>query len=136
MKGKIGIFLACFSLVLGAPFCANAKGILDLIHIGNVPVPTSEISEVPQIKGETVTDKVFQIFLAVVQLFLFIAGIGATAMIVIAGIRMTFSTGSEEQIEGAKKMLLYAVLGLLAVFLSFLVVQNVAGLFYPGQIVS
>lgn len=119
-----------FLFLLFFPICfASALGIEDLIY----PISYESPPDVPTLESEmTATEKVFAVFLALVNIILYLGGVGATVIIVLAGVRMTFSVGSEDQIEGAKKMLLYAVLGLLAIFLSLLVIQNIANLFYPG----
>lgn len=68
------------------------------------------------------------IFSFIMNIIFYIAGIAATIMIVVAGVRLTFSAGTEEQIDGAKKMITYAVLGLVAIILAYLVVENIVKL--------
>lgn len=78
-------------------------------------------------------EKMYLLFLTAVEFILYISGIGATVMIVIAGVRMTASAGNDGAVSAAKKMLLYSVIGLLAVFLSYFIVQNIIGIFYGGE---
>jgi len=112
------------------PCFTSALGIEDLVY----PISYEPSPDIPTLESEmTATEKVFAVFLAIANLILYLGGVGATVMIVLAGVRMTFSVGSEDQIEGAKKMFIYAVLGLLAIFLSLLVIQNVANLLYADS---
>ena len=128
---KIICTLLLFLLPLTA---ASAAGITEMFYRSGIGVPIGP--NVPQIsEASTATEKILLVFLAVIDFFLYIGGIGATVMIVVAGLRLTFSAGSEEQIDGARRTVLYAVLGLIAAFVSLIVVQNIADLFYRGSIV-
>ncbi len=90
--------------------------------------------DVPNLSGEPFAeDKTYAIFRAVVRFLLFIAGVGATIMIVVSGIRMMTAAGSDDQISAAKKNLLYAIIGLFAVILSYMIVQNVIVRIFYGD---
>ncbi len=90
--------------------------------------------DVPNLSGEPfVEDKTYAIFRASVSFILMIAGIGATIMIVVSGIRMMVSAGNDDQLSAAKKNLLYAVIGLFAVILSYMIVQNIVVRVFYGD---
>lgn len=57
-----------------------------------------------------------------------IAFVGALAVIfiIISGIRYITSGGDPKQVEGAKKTMMYAIIGLIVVILSFFIVNFVA----------
>jgi len=94
----------------------EALGQQDHLAIVDVPAVYSETSAI---------GKIGILSLLVIRLILYIAGIGAVAMITFAGMRFVVSAGSEEQRTSAKNTLMYAIFGLLAIFLALLVVQNI-----------
>jgi hypothetical protein len=56
---------------------------------------------------------------------LYLAAPAAVLIIAVAGLRYAASHGDENQMEGAKKTLMYAVIGLLVILLSFAVVKAI-----------
>jgi len=60
-----------------------------------------------------------------VDVFLWIAGVLAVVMIIYAGLTMMMSAGDSSKYEKAKKTLIYAVVGLIVVILSYLIVRFV-----------
>ena len=114
-------------------FSVKAIGAIDLINQTGVSKISKVKENVPDVShAKSPTEKVFLVFLALVKFLLYLAGVGAGAMIVVSGIRLSFSAGNEEMVDGARRTLLYAVLGLLAVILSLLIVENIANLFYQN----
>ena len=59
--------------------------------------------------------------------FLGFAGALAVLFIVIGGIKFITSSGNPKQLESAKKTLTYAIIGLLAVLLSTVILNLIAG---------
>jgi hypothetical protein len=55
-----------------------------------------------------------------------LAGTVALFMIIFAGYQMMFSGGDSKAVDGARKTLTFAVLGLFLVFLSFLILNIIA----------
>jgi hypothetical protein len=121
------ILLAIFTNWFFFQATVAAAGILDILDRASISGERPDVPEVAE--GGTPGAKFLIVFLTAVEVILFVAGIAAVVMIVAAGVRLTFSIGIEEQIEASKRMLIYAVLGLLAVFLSFFVVQNITTIF-------
>ena len=68
------------------------------------------------------------------DLILYASGGAAVLFLVIGGIRYISSFGDQERMDGAKKTIKYAVIGLLAVILSFAIVTNVIDLIFKATI--
>ncbi len=56
-----------------------------------------------------------------------VAGVAAVVMIVVAGLRLVLSAGSEGAVKGAKNSIIYAVIGLIIVALAQIIVHFVIG---------
>ncbi len=63
------------------------------------------------------------VFLNVVNAFLLFAGAVALFIIVWAGIRFIISGGDAKQVQGARSMITYAIIGLVVVLSSFAIVN-------------
>lgn len=61
----------------------------------------------------------------IITALLFFAGAVAVLFLIIGGFRYVVSAGNAEQVEGAKKTILYAILGLIIIFIAFVLVQLV-----------
>lgn len=59
---------------------------------------------------------------SVVNALLIFAGAVAVLFLIIGGFRYVISTGNPEQVEGAKKTILYAILGLIIIFIAYVLV--------------
>jgi len=78
----------------------------------------------------TATEKVSLIFFLVFDFLLYIISIGAVVMIVFSGVRFVFSFGDENRITKARQTMLFSILGLIAVILSLMIVENLVGIFF------
>lgn len=58
---------------------------------------------------------------------LLFAGAVAVLFLIIGGFRYVVSAGNPDQVEGAKKTILYAILGLIIIFIAFVLVQVLLG---------
>lgn len=58
---------------------------------------------------------------------LIFAGIIALLFIIISGIKFLISGGDPKQVEGARKTLTYAIIGLVVILLSFAIINLIAG---------
>lgn len=63
----------------------------------------------------------------IINIALVWAGAIALVFIIIGGFRFIFSMGNAEGVEGARKTVLYAVLGLILIFLAYLIVAYLLG---------
>jgi hypothetical protein len=80
---------------------------------------TPTISGLP---GTASTAGIKTIIVDVVNDVLTLLGILAVVVIIIAGVRMVLSLGNETAVEGSKKTILYAVIGLIIVILARVIV--------------
>ncbi len=72
-----------------------------------------------------------ELLLKIMRGFIMITGIWAVAFIVIGGFKMVISQGNEEAVTAAKKSIMWSVLGLIVVLLSFsiiAIIQNIIGI--------
>lgn len=63
----------------------------------------------------------------IVNFFLYFLGFIATLMIIYGGILYVTSAGNDENVGKAKKILMYAVVGIVVILLSFAIVNTVIG---------
>lgn len=78
----------------------------------------------------TAEQKIVTIFSYVTDLILYASGSVAVFFIVYGGIRYVTSLGDQERMDGAKKSIKYAVIGLFAVIFAYAIVTNVIDLLY------
>jgi hypothetical protein len=80
----------------------------------------------PEINSETTAEgKIVSIIALLINIILLLAGSASTAIIVIGAVRLAISSGDEDMINGGKKMVIWAVVGLLVVILSYAIMANV-----------
>ena len=68
-----------------------------------------------------------QLVLTIVKYFLGFLGLLAVIMIIYGGVTYVISAGNDEAIGNAKKIIMYALIGLIVILLSFVIVQAVLG---------
>lgn len=68
----------------------------------------------------------FYLIQTIISWLLTFAGVVALILIIYSGIKLITSGGDPKQVEGAKKILTYAIIGLLVVLLSFAIVSLIA----------
>lgn len=66
------------------------------------------------------------VFQNVVTAALSFATVVTVFMIIYAGIKYIISGGDQKQVEGARQTLTYAIIGLIIIFLSFLIINLIA----------
>ncbi|MBN2096138.1 hypothetical protein JW752_01930 [Candidatus Peregrinibacteria bacterium] len=77
--------------------------------------------------AETTINEILQF---AINLILYASGSVAVFFLVLGGIRYITSFGNQDMMDGAKKTIKYAVIGLLAVILAYAAVTNVIDLIY------
>ena len=86
-------------------------------------------NNVPDVTGKNIGgSNLKQAIVNIVKYILTFVAIIAVAVIVFAGIRFIISAGEEGEKEKAKKMIIYAVIGLLIIMLAQAIVNFVIGL--------
>ena len=98
----------------------NTFYIFAILFLLNVPLAVFAVSIPNPIEG---VDSFGQIMGNVIRGFLGIVGAVAVALIVWGGFRYMISRGSEQEIEYAKNTLLYAIVGLFIVAVSYIIVD-------------
>ena len=63
----------------------------------------------------------------IVNFFLYFLGFISTLMIIYGGVLYVTSAGNDENVQKAKKILLYAIVGIIVILLSFAIVNTVIG---------
>ena|SRR3989338_4971925 len=63
----------------------------------------------------------------IVNFFLYFLGFLATIMIIYGGVLYVTSAGNDENVGKAKKILLYAIVGIIVILLSFAIVNTIIG---------
>lgn len=64
-----------------------------------------------------------QVLASVINALLLFAGAVAVLFLIIGGFRYVVSTGNEQQVDAARKTILYAVLGLIVIFIAFVLTR-------------
>lgn len=134
------IFLSFISFFLFVSFSSAAldddKEMVDKEELGVHSVPKIGVgfidppSVVPTMSGANTESKILNIFLFVIKLILYLAGILAVLMIILSGIRWTVSMGNSEMMDGAKRNFLYSIYGLLIIAFSFVIVENIVNILF------
>lgn len=93
------------------------------LSISGVPIPAP--TGIPS-GGTSVLGTILGGFLG---LLFVIAVVLAVIYLIAGGIRWTLSGGDAKAIEGARKQITYAIIGLIVVFIAFFIVSIIGGLF-------
>jgi preprotein translocase subunit SecY len=120
-------FILAAILIFTLSFQASADSASDII--GRRP-PDSLPSLDDGSGGLDAESKANYLIFSIIDIILVLAGILAVFFITMAGVRLTVSSGSQDQIDGAKRMLMWSILGLLAVILSWAIVTNVVNIVF------
>ena len=68
------------------------------------------------------------VFKNIINAAMIFAGVVALFFIILSGIKMITSGGDQKQLEGARKTLTWAIVGLVIIFLSFFIINVIAGI--------
>jgi hypothetical protein len=68
-----------------------------------------------------------QFILKIINVALAVAGLIAVLFLIIGGFRYITSAGNEEVAEGAKKIIINAIIGVVVIILSFVIVRVISG---------
>ena len=79
----------------------------------------------PNVVAPTGATDLGDIIVKVINFFLLFAGAVAILFLIIGGFRYVVSAGNPDQVEGAKKTIMYAIVGLIIIFIAFALVQVV-----------
>ena len=76
--------------------------------------------------------KINEILQFAINIVLYASGSVAVFFLVVGGVRYITSFGNQERMDGAKKTIKYAVIGLLTVILAYALVTNIINLIYEA----
>jgi|GEM_PF-1169643 hypothetical protein len=80
-------------------------------------------------QGDKTYFPIFRFLIDIIDTLVKTAGTIAVIMLIVTGFVMIFSMGNQNTLEKAKQMFLYEILGLLAIFLSYIVITLVQSIF-------
>lgn len=63
----------------------------------------------------------------VINILLFVVGVGAVIMLIVGAIRYVVSAGDQQAVAGAKNTILYAIVGIVVAVMAFAIVNFVLG---------
>jgi hypothetical protein len=105
----------------------NANNPSNVYRPGNLPAGTAATDMPVEAKINAVVNNV-------INLVLYASGGVAVFFLVLGAIRYITSLGNPERMDGAKKTIRFAVIGLLAVILAYAIVTNVINLIFKATV--
>lgn len=104
--------------------------VLGLLLVGYAPAAMAQLittQDMPSniagaVGGET---SVRALIVTIINFFLFFLGLIATIMIIYGGVTYVTAAGEQERVDSAKKIITYAIVGIIIVLLSFAIVNTV-----------
>lgn len=138
-KNLILLLLVFISLTLALPtFADDTSSATDFDQLFSLPeinagiqLPTPEVAEIfttSPING--ISDK-NELFLTIVNFILGFVGIVSMTMIIVGGFFYITAAGEEAGAEKGKKIISYAVIGMLIIIASYTIVSTVLRLYSP-----
>lgn len=127
-KIKKALYVISFGVLVSVPFMANAT---------TVPTPTS--FTVPVTEGTAAGLKngtFFGLASTVMNWLLGLVGILAVIGFVISGVMYLISAGDAEQVEKAKTVMTYSIIGLVVALVGLIVVNAIGGLTGAGNVTT
>lgn len=115
-------FAITFALTVVALTIVNSLGVAhatSILNVGDNPEAVASATG-----GET---SLRALILRMINYVLGFLGLAAVAFIIYGGVTYTTSGGNDEATGNAKKIIQYAIIGLIVVLLSFVIVQAVLG---------
>jgi hypothetical protein len=122
MKSKMQFLkqaLVVLALMVGTLSMFSVVANAALLGPGDVPASVSEASG-----GQT---SLRSLILTIVDYFLGFLGLLAVIMVVYGGVTYVSSAGNDEAVGKAKKIIMYALIGIVIILLSFVIVKAVLG---------
>lgn len=87
-----------------------------------VSAQTAMAQQKPSVPNPVNENDLANVLFNVVNALLLFAGAVAVLFLIIGGFRYVVSTGNPDQVDAAKRTILYAVLGLIIIFIAFVLV--------------
>lgn len=99
----------------------TAAGVGTSLTMGSVALAAED----PKVPNPVGNQDLGSVLSDVVNALLLFAGAVAVLFLIIGGFRYVVSAGNAEQVEGAKKTIVYALFGLIIIFIAYVLVQLV-----------
>ena len=123
-------FFVISGLMIAALLLANILG-LNVALAQAIDVETDQPAIIRLLSGGQVGLR--GIVLTIINFFLTFLGLLAVIMVIYGGFLYVSSAGNEENVNKAKKILLYAVLGIVIIIVSFALVNTLLGAAQPER---
>lgn len=120
-KKTIKQVLIAFGLMIGAISILSALPVASAAFIS----PTDNIGAVAEATGGE--GSIRNLVLRIVNFFLGFLGILAVIMVIYGGVTYVTAAGNDESIGSAKKIILYSLVGIIIILLSFAIVNTLLG---------
>lgn len=118
-------FFIVTGLTLAALLLVNGLGLNIASAEGAIDATTDQPGIISQLSGGQTGLR--GIVLTIVNFFLGFLGLLAVIMVIYGGFLYVSSAGNEENVNKAKKILLYAVIGIVVIIVSFALVNTILG---------
>ena len=110
--------VAVFALALVAPAMVEAKS-------SGTADPLKLLNETAKQSGQTSTRDLPEVVGSIIQWVLGIVGIILLVMFVYGGVLYATSAGNEDKVETAKKVMMYAIIGIVIIALAFVLTRYI-----------
>ena len=108
---------------------------MGLLLIGHVPHADAAVSKLiqPGDNPENISDatgaegSARALARTIVNFFLFFLGLVATIMVIYGGVMYVTAAGNDDQVGKAKNVILYAIVGIVVILLSFALINTIIG---------
>ena len=108
-------------------FAVMGAGLLLVTHVPNAHALMVDLGDNPENVSEATGGASSARALArtIVNFFLFFLGLVATIMVIYGGVLYVTAAGNDDQVGKAKNVILYAIIGIVVILLSFALVNTV-----------
>lgn len=113
-----------FALIVGFAAVMPAASPLSITPAYAATIEGTDVPKVTPIKNATISE----IAVTAINFLLVLAGALSVIFLIVGGIRYIISSGSPDAIDRAKKTVLYAVVGIIVVLLSYTIVNILTGI--------
>ncbi|MFH1546489.1 MAG: hypothetical protein ABIE14_03880 [Patescibacteria group bacterium] len=136
MLRKIILGIAALALISVAVNAGDGVGILDAAEQAGFEItcPTG-VANCSDASTDYSTANIQTFILKILGGLLNFAALAAVLMLVVASVRLVVAMGNQEQLQAAKKHILWILAGLAVIILSLLIVKNVTEMVYESTVI-
>ena len=88
------------------------------------------VKDLLSLKGQTTFNNAGGLLGSIIDLLVLFIGVAAFVLLVVGGLRLILAAGNDNEIQTAKRMVTYAIMGLAVALMAYLIVVFVRGLLY------